>query len=260
MAYRSPFFVSHHALRTAGNAAVTVTNEAAGFPKYRLLDSRHDALFRFNTSAAGHTIVVDRGAGSLLSINRAVIPSGHNFSGASVVIESDDNAGFASATTMFTGTIPAGLFDQVLTASAERYMRLRVTSTGQWELSEFILSVTRTPTVGPTPKYTDEQFPTYSETVLRSGNAYRLQLGDDRQRFAVEWSAVPVAEVVSLFDLVWTESGQGIYPVWYGGADSTLAILPVLLTDQIERRQSSPVPLTSGLYFDVRVSMLEQLS
>jgi len=265
VAYRAPFFLAHHALRLAGDSAVTITGAAAaGFAKTRLLDSRHDAVFRWSAAQANHAITLDRGAGfaALPALDHFIIPSGHNFAGASAEVQSDDNSGFTSPTTRWTGTLPAGLVsDAFATSSSERYLRLIVSTSGQWELAEFMPTVLRTPSTvtGPDPEYDDDLVPNYFETTLRSGNVYRLELGDDVREFAPRFRALTTADRATL-DTLWTDTARGLYPLWYGPPDDAEPVLPCHLVGEYRRKQDSPNPIGTGLTFDVALRLREVLS
>lgn len=207
MAWRAPRFMLLHELRRAGSAAVTVTDEAAGFPKYRLFDDRAGDVFKFNTSSSSHTIIVDRGAdfASHDAIDRLYIPDGHNLTG-TLDMDQDDNSGFTSPTTLISGTaaIPAsGPVDVDLSfPSTQRYVRVQFLGTGQWEIPELILTKTLTTSRGPDPEwsYVPEESALHSDKS--SGATAHLLLGPDRGRWRLEYRFSSDSDDRTLFERV----------------------------------------------------------
>jgi len=263
MAYRSPFFLSHHEARLRGAAAMTIEGDGAhaSFPKERLIDSSIDKLFRFNGTTGNNGVRIDRGVSPTEALTRLVIPAGHNVGAALVQVHEDDNSGFTSPTTLHSSVPGSGLIDLALSpAATEQYLRFRVVTAGTaWEFSELFWTLPRTPAVGPDPQYRDEQTPNLTETQLSSRNIYRLAKGDDLRAFEIQFNRITKAQL-AVFDSVWSDTSQGLYPLYFGSPDDADAVVYCWIMDRIRREQDAPNPTGMGLHFRTRLELLEALA
>lgn len=243
MAYQNPTLMFLHAGRDAGASAITVTDEASGFPKARLIDDRQKALFKFNTSAANHTIDIDRGAEGLEGIDRLLIPTGHNLSGATVTIQADTVSNFATPTALGSGAVPAGLILFGFGTNTERYLRVKIETSGQWELGEVIWTHTRAVTLGVVHRFSDRPEPNFAETTLKGAETFRQIDGPTQRRIVLEWARVSGSDLAIFDDLVSTTQA-GALKFWIDGPDDSLPIVQVRAADGIPRTNDSPIPLS----------------
>ena len=261
MAYRSPALIFLHALRTAGAASVTVSNEQAGFTKERLLDDRGGAPFRFNTTAANHFVSVDRGAATTGDerIDRLIIPAGHNLSGASVeVLASTTGAFGGEETTEHSFTAAAGVIDESFTAVEERYVRLNIVTSGQWEFGELVFSKTRAPTRGLEVNFADPKQANYVEATMVTRETYRTVRGPAQRAFLIAWPFLDDTDR-TIFDDWDTETLAGARTFWFLSPDDADTVLPMKLVDFYERENASPNPTATGIRPTVRMSLLEAI-
>jgi hypothetical protein len=109
------------------NSTVTVTNENASYPKWRLHDRDVGKLFK-GTGTANHTIHADQGASLQYDVDTLIIPSGHNLSGGAQLDweYSADNTNWYNMVTAWAGA--AGLITKETTYQNKRYWRLVMTS------------------------------------------------------------------------------------------------------------------------------------
>lgn len=155
MAWRNIRLYYLHAARVVGSANIT-SNVSFSTSKDFLVDDRGGMITRLATGTNNY-IQLDRLSAST-NINKLFIPAGHELGGCTIRLESDDNSGFASPTTMLAATaIPAGsaAINYDVTASGERYVRLTMETNGTWGLGELYLSQQRTLVRGPEPGWSD---------------------------------------------------------------------------------------------------------
>lgn len=241
MSYRAPALCFLHALRKAGGSAVTVSSEAAGFPKARLLDNRTASLFKFAAAAANLYVQVDRGATTPEAIDRLLIPSGHNLSGASVAVLASATGAFAGEeSSLASWTAGAGLIDQALTSSTARYIRFRIATSGQWEIGEIVFTRTRTPSRGPEPRWTVDVFPNQVQTRMRSGEVYGLVIGPEATAYRIRLFGVSSADKL-IFDELWAEVGAHS-PFYFVPPDTADPVLWARLRTGLSREQDHANP------------------
>lgn len=158
MAWRNLRLYYLHAARSAGSANIT-TNGTFTTSKDFLVDDRGSLITRLSTGT-GRYIQIDRLTPST-NINKLYIPAGHELNGCTIKLESDDNSGFSSPTTMLASTAisSSAPINLDVTASGERYVRLTMETNGTWGLGELILSQQRAPSRGPAEWIDDYFYP-----------------------------------------------------------------------------------------------------
>lgn len=116
-----------YAVNRLETSLVTVPGAALDRPGERLFDRLTGPLWE-DTASGTRIIPWDQGA-SPLATDGVVGAAGHNLGGLTLTVQSDDNAGFASPTTLGS-VVPAGTAAWRITgtASAERYWRLTIAS------------------------------------------------------------------------------------------------------------------------------------
>lgn len=256
-----PYFVWSHAGRAAGDASVAMSPAAsASLPKYRSLDGFGQSLAQHGSSSAAAYWQVDRGAGTLEAVDRLLIPSGHNLGAQTVTVASDDNAGFTTPTTLASFTSAAGLIEQALTSSTERYLRVSFGGTGQWEYGEIWLGRTRTPSSAvvvdpgwkrpPLSNVTVQRFPTGVQGSVVNGPDQRT-LG-----MTLRWVAGP--DLTLCEDLA-TACGAAKAPLWVGAPDDAVPTTLMWLSAISAWEQDSDVPQATGPTYTVQLELIEAL-
>jgi len=144
MAFRAPRYSYVHAAREVGVAWITVSDTAdADFPVDNLIDDRAGTIFKWSASVVNPTIDIDLGAGFDTGISRLIIPSNHNIE--QITVQDDDAADFVGATTLHaadTSPVAGTLIDIEFDTgnSTQRYIRITITGTAQYSLSQIILT------------------------------------------------------------------------------------------------------------------------
>lgn len=261
MAYRNPLFGFLHAARAVGAAAVTPDDADAAYPEERLIDSQIRPRFRFGTTAAGHRIDVDLGAGFATGFDRLLIPTGHDLDGRAFTVEQDDNAGFATPTSLASGTFSGtGHLDVALTASTERYLRLTITPSGRWSLPELWYTVRRTTTRGPEPGWTDQPLANVNETTLRSGARFAQVNGARRRQFSLSYAHLSDAERATFATDLMNATLDGALPFWYWPPDDAEPPVLVHLTAAPGMVQDRANPRATSQAWNGSLSMIESLA
>jgi len=258
MAYRAPFFYFLHAGRTAGVANVASNPAAAtGFPLHYSIDGRGQSLFKFASSGAGSTYTVDRTAGGLEAVDALLIPSGHNLGSQTITVESDDNSGFSSATTLYNSTVAAGLIEKTLTSSTERYLRITFGGTGQWELGEVMFSRKRTTSSYVIADWSIPKASNVNVTRWPSGVIGATALGPDLQRGTLTFRWVSGSDR-TMFDELQAACGNFKAPVYVALPDDTLATTLMLIDGDLnEWKQDSVNPQGTGPTYTISMDLIE---
>jgi hypothetical protein len=207
MAWRNPRFSYLDALGdayalAAGN--ITTANAVhADHPITRLFDGRRGPTFKFNASASDHTIVVDRGAGSLTAIDRVFVPW-QAWGGATFKLEHDDNSGFTSATQAFSvSTTDGEIVDEEFTSTSERYLRFTWPSGNDvWEMTELLTTAVVTTTRGPEPLWIDQQASNAERLDKASGASAVIGTGASTRTFALRYRMTTEADTTALDALI----------------------------------------------------------
>lgn len=267
MAYRNPRFYFHHALRSAGVAAIggsTFATVNGVLSRGYVHDSGLGRLGTFNAAAVNQYVKADRGSGYALlpSLDRLIIPSGHTISTNTLEVRShtSDPPDGVTGTLRYGPTAQAaGL--RVLTLTSPiltRYLSITVPSSGAWSFPELWLSQLRTTTRGPDPKWTDAKVGNQFEASMRSGETYRLELGAERRLFEFTYRALSGADL-AVFTEMRTETRNGIFPLWVDPPDDAESAIPMQILGGLEFEQDFATP-SVGPQYAVKLRLLEVLA
>lgn len=251
MTYRNPAFLVRNRVADAGAAAITSSTTATGQGKERLIDSRIAKLARFNASGANQYFEVNFGAA--VSIDRMIIPVGHNLNGCSIELRADTTATPTTVRDSFTAG--AGLIDRSFAAISYQYWRIVFVTSGQWELGEWVLGDYQQTTEGIAQAW---QAPRLSPVKVREFPSREALLIEAavRRRFEMTHEGCNAADL-AVYDEV-LDRGVG-RPFWFWPPDDALASpLFVRLEEDGGREQDHPVPKASGPTYTVRLVMREQ--
>lgn len=197
MAFETPFILSDNVLI---DGTVTVTSEEAGYPKENMWDWL-DSTYWKATSAAVQNIVIDKGAAGISVDTLGVL--GHNWGtagnslGTEVYVQEDDNAGFASPTTMGSKVMADdNPFYLDLTAGTERYNRIRLQRLDEAPYAAVVvLGAKITMPVGPRFTYDPDKQKTYSELF----NAHKGRVIYSSRRYSDRMMNVPFRRIPQSF-------------------------------------------------------------
>lgn len=258
------FFVIGHAARIAENAAMTPA-AAAGFPAYYLHDGGASHIAKFGSSGANSRIDIDRGAGTLATLDRLVIPAGHNLGAQTVTVYGSATGAFAGEqTTLHTFSSAAGLVNAILaTPSAHRYLRTVFAGTGTWELGELWLGRTVTFAQGNASAWSDPFQPNLLNYVFDSGVTASNELGPAVRRLSFAWDGLGVRDQgdIALMEEVLADINYGQHTFWFQAPESTEPLRLVRLDQPYSRSQALRNPRASGFNaFAYGLSMIEDLS
>ena len=255
MAYRQPLFLSHHALRLAGAAAIGGTAMHVDFPVARAFDSAGLRRARFGGTAANQYVKVDRGAGfaALQTLDRLIIPAGHNLNGCTVQVRqhtSDPAAGTDGTLIGSQAVTGSALVEIALSpALSNRYAIVNFVTAGTaWEFGELWLGkLNALTTSSPEPEWTEAPLARIAETELESGAVFRVARGQTKRtyRLRIPWNA---AADVAVFDFLLSDTADGLFPFYFYDMDSTHAAVRVELVGGLPRRQDHPVPSSSTTF------------
>ena len=251
MAYRNPAYLVRNRVADAGAAAISSSTTATGQGKERLIDGRIAKLARFNAAAANQFFEVDFGAA--VSIDRMVIPVGHNLNGCSVELRAGSATNPASVIDSFTAGTTA--IDRSFGAASHRYWRIVFVTSGQWELGEWVLGDYQQTADGVAQAW---QAPRKSPVRVREFPSREALLIEAavRRRFVLTHEACSSADLATYDDVL--DRGVG-RPFWFWPPDDALASpLLMRLEDDGDREQDHPNPKASGPTYTVKLTMVEQ--
>jgi len=269
MAYREPFFCSRHMYR-GGSGITAASAAAAGFPASRVADGRHAVNFKHGTSQANNTIAVDAGGVPILNSDRLLIPTGHNLAGLRLLVETDDNSGFATPTTILdlnpvatSGVISAAI------SGPERHIRCNVVDVSIPEYPEIWITRDLTPTRGPAPDFKGDGLvaaqPNIEVIETQGGETFRTVHGPSRKVFDVEWrflTDVDMDPAAGTFGALAVDTNSGALPFWF--FDTNSAHEPIYvelvrpLADSVQ--QDHPDPRGAGNRWRVSLQLIEVLA
>jgi hypothetical protein len=256
MAYRNPRFCFLHAAADAGAANLTSSHPDSDYPVDNLIDYRPSSLCIFASSGANRAIMLDRGAAGLESIDRMIIPAGHNLDGANWWLQSDPTGSWPG-TPRANGTAGTGLIDASFTGSTDRHWRLLIGTSGQWEIGQWYLTRTRQPTTrGIDPAWEERQVPTLREMDFPSREAM-LAMAPVRWIYGLSYRALEGTDL-AVFDDLMTETGVGLVPFYFDPPDDSRDVLLVRVRDYPRRTQDHPNPGAGGASFDLQFTLIEQ--
>ena len=263
MAYRNPRFYFHHALRSAGVAALGGSAFATANPRAYVHDSGLGRNGTYNAAAVNQYVKADRGASyaTLPQPDRLIIPSGHNLGTNTLEVRhhtSDPPDGVTGTLVYGPTAQAAGLRVLTLTAITNRYLSITVPASGAWSFPELWLSVLRTTTRGPDPEWKDSKAANQSEAQMRSGETYRLELGPERRYFEFTYRALSGADLTVFTDMR-TETRNGLFPLWVDPPDDGETAILMQIIDGLEFEQDFPVP-ANGAQYQLTLRLLEVLA
>ena len=210
MTWRAPRYCYRHALRDAGESAITGLNAFhADYPKTRLIDERSSVNMKFAASDNDHYIQMDRGSASEPAITRLFIPSGHNFGATGDIrLRADTTDDMATATLLIAHdgdgeNVGTGDIDITFDSNTEQYVRLDwPNQSGQWELPELWLTDTVTIIRGPEPKWTDHPVPNAVAIPKASGERPVIETGAAQRLLGFQYAHCETADTASLDALI----------------------------------------------------------
>lgn len=155
MAYRAPIYSHVHAARDVGASEISLDGDTAhaDFPIRNMIDDRAETLFKFSASVVDPKIDIDLGASFVTGLDRLIIPADHNIDTLKIIQDTVSN--FASPETLHdtdTGPAPGTLYDSGTfdtAAQDQRYVRIEITGTLQFQIPQLVLTEIETLTVGP---------------------------------------------------------------------------------------------------------------
>ena len=195
MAWRNIRLYYLHAARVAGSANIT-SNVSFTTSKDFLVDDRGSSICRL-ASGTGNYIQLDRLTPST-NINKLYIPAGHELNGCTIRLESDDNSGFSSPTTMLAATAISGsaAINYDVTASGERYVRLTFETAGVWGLGELYLSQQRAPARGPEHRWKDQYVYPSQVFEKRTGARPAAEFGSRLRELGFSFARIDSTDLV----------------------------------------------------------------
>jgi hypothetical protein len=266
MAYRNPRYYFHHALRSAGVAAIGGSTFDAIKARVYVHDSGLSLNGAFDVAAVNQFVKADRGVGfaSLVSPDRLIIPSGHTISTNTLELRhhtSDPPNGTTG--TLIYGPTAQAAGQRVLTLSpvlSQRYLSVTVPASGEWEFPELWITQQRTTVKGLGLDWRDAEVANQFENRLEGGQTYRLELGEDKRRFEWVYNGLSGADL-QVFKDMRTETRNGLYPMYVDPPDDTESPILMQAIEGIEFEQDFQSPASSiGPQFRLKLTLLEVLS
>ena len=272
MSYRDPVFYLLHAARDAGADSITLgVTAATGFPASRLVDDRSTADFKFSTDATGHTIVIDRGTGTVSGadhgIDTLIVPAGHGWdtgsNGDFIVEEADDVGMSVNLTTLLDvndGPDEGAQVRETMTASQRRFVRLKWDGSGPdtQRMGELYLSRAVTLSRGPAPDWEQYLVSNFVESRMVSGERYRRKLGTRTKVHQLSWEFLTDADVAYLQTKLFDRLGDLVSPFYFLPPDDTITdALYVWVQEDPAIVQASPAPGGVGLRWNASLLLVE---
>ena len=191
-----PFkFCYLHSVRDSDRSTLTLGTATtdADHPLDYLRDNRVSTYWKAGGSVADGFFRWDRGAGTLDTLDRLIIPAGHNLEGRLRLIM-DGDSGYGSPTTILTVTDADASYaiDLPLTTNGtERYMQFDWQTAGTYEIPQLVVTATYEPATGfQTDNLVDEYVSNEIGFPQPSGAEPRLVLGPQQRRFEVEYHRI----------------------------------------------------------------------
>lgn len=258
------YFVIGHAARIAENATMTPA-AADGFPAYYLHDGGASHMAKFGSSGANSRIDIDRGAGTLPTLDRILIPSGHNLGAQTVTVYGSSTGAFSGEeATLESFTSAPGLVNEVLaTPSAHRYLRVVFAGTGVWELGELWIGRTITLTQGNAFGWTDPYQPNLLNYVFDSGVTGSAELGPAVKSLGFAWDSVGLRDQsdIARMEDVLSDINYGQHTFWFQAPESAEPLRLVRLSEPYTRAQALRDPYARSYNaFAYGLAMVEDLS
>ncbi len=268
MTYQAPAFMVAHPASLLAIAKFTTRNSTAftDDSKRSLIDSKQSEAAAFTATTTNAGFAIDFATTSAAgSVNRCVIPAGHNFDGETLQIISDNSgSSLPSPSVRSSASVSgAGIIDRSFgSVPADRYWGLQITTSGAevFSLSEFWLGnrkalTTNDARVDPGSERDYEHDVTEEDF---GGHTVSLELSPPRRRFSLKIRGLDPAQAdFAKLDEVIRDGRTN--PFWYWTPDSTdTGPYLVKLTRSAVRRQTFTKPMTK-LFYEVDLEMLEQL-
>jgi len=205
MAWRAPRFGLLHAARLAGPGSLSAPNALGSGSLDHLLDDRAGFFAEFATAETDHTIILDRGAGTLEAIDRLWIPAGHNLDGVDIRVRAATDAAITTGVVTLLASTPVSgsdAIDETLASSSLRFVELAFLTSSAPRVSELVYTRTRTTLRGPEADWEDDPLDHTSHLETESGAVYHLIRGPDGRRMSLSYvQAVDADDLVLLEDL-----------------------------------------------------------
>ena len=153
------YYLAGSAANLVTTATLSSTSADANFPLVNLQSDFLWNMFRFNSAAADMTLTADLGSSKAVDFSSVHF---HNIDSGitSLVLQSDDNSGFSSATTRATFTLEDPAFYSAFSSASERYWRLLFNGTntgGAAYVAKWTLGARSSLTRVQKPKWTVSQ-------------------------------------------------------------------------------------------------------
>jgi len=231
------------------------------FPLVHLIDGLPSRLFRFETSPQFPNVDLDRGSGSLVALDRLVIPAGNQLA-STVVYRVRDSAVsvFSSSTILasFNGTF-GGLLDIPLSPSAsQQFLRIQDEQSdinSPLPMTELWYTQTVIPTRGPDPDW--EQTPEARREVveLATGASATVVLGPQQDFIQIRFNGLSGSSFTALNDGL-ASVGFGAETFLFWPPDDRFGPRIVRLLDA-SRPQDSRSPKGTGPTYRWELTMRE---
>ena len=270
MAYQNPAFMIEHPSDVIGTAEVTARNSLTFTTdsKRALLDRRQGELGSFTANGANGGFALDYGTtAASRTINRCVIPAGHNFDGETLEIISDNSGATLPSPTVEDSIAVSGsaVIDfPFADKSGERYWGLQVTTSASetFNIGEFALGDRVALSAGANPSDVQPDFDrAYLHDVATDvigGRDIALELTPPRRSFSLEIRyVIPGSDDADILEEI-IRLGVST-PFWYWTPDSTdTGPYLVKLSGSATRSQESQQPPQALIAYSVKLEMIEQ--
>ncbi len=269
MSYQNPAFMVAHPMASRSISDISARNSGSftNDSKRALIDSRQGEVAEFTATAANAGFALNFGSISGSgTVNRCVIPAGHNFGGETLeVISYNSGVALPSPTVRSTGAVGASeLVDRSFAdVIGDRYWGLQISTSlaETFSLTEFWLGNRMELSQGDAR--IDQGFEREYEHDLAEdnfgGRTTSLELSPARRKFSLRIRDLDPsgADFAALENVI--RDGRS-KPFWYWTPDSTdTGPYLVKLTRAARRKQSSKVPTTFSRY-EMDIDMLEQVT
>lgn len=267
MAYRQPAFMVGHPAAAVTDFTLdyaVINGTMATEDRRRSIDYRQGLLALLVANGTSPAASVDFGASYSGTVNRFVIPAGHDFSGEDIDIYDAGDWSFTTATLLASGTpSDSGVFDLSVTSSTRRYWRFLLD--GTYSSQDFYFGelwwgeyVQLSASAAVNPRFDSGlQYSVFEETI--GGGEFSVEFAPPRRRFSLSVANLdPSGADYSILDDVLQTGGSE--PFWYWPPDDTdPGPYLVRLTDRQRRRQDFAAPSVSVAY-TVSLEMIETLA
>jgi hypothetical protein len=215
------------------NSTVTSTDANASFPLYRTYDRDVQKLFKFSTHGANLYVQADQGAVTSYEVDRLIIPVGHTLNGLNCKLQSSATGAWAGEETdrLSWAQADALIINKTFAAATVRYWRLLITSdpAAPPELPEIYLTNDYVMEDNVGMNSSDAVMQNFVREETRSGKMRRVKLGESKQSFLYNLSAIGAAQKTNF--KTWLAACDGIKPVYMLDHDGTLRYMELMNKD-----------------------------